>query len=78
MVGKKMCMQLNKKGCFFLVASHPHLSLLHPPFSEMIWKQRYAAVPTHLLGSQQPTHSAEDLERERAMLQDRHTERMIR
>ncbi|XP_048524488.1 probable JmjC domain-containing histone demethylation protein 2C isoform X3 [Dendroctonus ponderosae] len=66
------------------VASHPHLPpphLLHPNFSDMIWKQqRYAAVPTHLLGNQQASHTAEDLERERAMFQERHThnERMIR
>lgn len=69
---------------FFAVASHPHLPpphLLHPNFSDMIWKQqRYATVPTHLLGNQQAGHTAEDLERERAMFQERHThnERMIR
>lgn len=64
------------------VGSHPHLPphpLYHAPFPDIIWKQRYAAVPAHLLGSQQPSHTAEELERERAMLQDRHhTERMIR
>ncbi|KAL1509972.1 hypothetical protein ABEB36_004635 [Hypothenemus hampei] len=65
------------------VASHPHLPpphLLHPNFSLDLWKQqRYAAVPTHLLGGQQPPsnhNTQEDLER--AAMHDRYTERMIR
>ncbi|XP_066252444.1 lysine-specific demethylase 3B [Euwallacea similis] len=66
------------------VGNHPHLPphhLLHPSFTDIIWKQqpqRYAAMPSHLLSGQQQSHTAEDLERERAILQERHTERMIR
>ncbi|XP_060527245.1 probable JmjC domain-containing histone demethylation protein 2C isoform X2 [Cylas formicarius] len=68
-----------------LAPHHPHLSphtLYHSPFSDIIWKQRYAGVPTHLLG-QQTGHPTDEqlLERERAaaLIQDRHhTERMIR
>ncbi|XP_030757045.1 probable JmjC domain-containing histone demethylation protein 2C isoform X2 [Sitophilus oryzae] len=66
------------------VGGHPHLPphpIYHPPFPDMIWSQRYAKVPTHLLGNQQGPHVTEEqlLEQNRVLLQDRHhTERMIR
>ncbi|CAG9772614.1 unnamed protein product [Ceutorhynchus assimilis] len=64
------------------VANHPHLpphQFLHSPFPDIIWnKQRYASVPGHILGSQQSAHTVEDVERERAMLQERHATERIR